>query len=207
MNRYITSSETQFIANERGEDIEYLHLFLNPLCSFKTKLNGEELEENQIYIKAPTLSSADIYDIRKCSIVIAKFEEDKNNKTARELKNLKEEELEKLMNLFKDLDKNRKEPSEEEIRSSYRESMDQVFKASKSYQIEKDDFYTEFDKLTSFLQKRAFRMQDGSMLSLSFDAFNHLFAQKQFLLEAVFAEYVSFFSKHFPLESLSSISK
>lgn len=198
MTKYITSSEIDNI-----ESVEYLRLYLHPKFVFKIKSNGEEVEENQIYIKAPTLGSTDIYDLRKCSIVICKFEEDKNNKVAKELRNLKEEELQKLMNVYKDIEKDKKEPSDEEMKDSCREYIEQILKSSKSYQVDKDDFYTEFDKLVSFLQKRSFRMYEGSMHPVSLDSFNHLFAQKQFLLEAVFSEYVSFFSKHFPLESLS----
>lgn len=198
MNKFIISSDIDAV-----EGIEYLHLYLDPKFSFKIKLNGEEVEENQIYIKAPTLSSTDVYDIRKCSSVIAKFEEDKNNKMTRELKSLKEDELQKLMKLYEDVNKDKKELSEEDFKNSCREHIQDILRSSKVYQLDKDDFYSEFDKLIHFLQKRAFRMFEGAMLPLPFEAFNHLFAQKQFLFEAVFAEYVSFFSKHFPLESLS----
>lgn len=187
------------------DGIEYLHYFLNPKFSFKAKLNGEEIEQNEIYIKAPTMAQKDVYDLRKCSLVISKFEELNNDKLAKQFLALTEEQKSNLLGNVKELEDTK--PSEQEAIEGAKSYIKGLLKSCKYYEVENSNYFTEFDKIIFFLEQRLHRDIEGSLFKASFTLFDNLLAQKQFLIEEIFAEYVGFFFNHFPSESLAILNK
>ena len=191
---FITTTELEQI-----NDSEYLHIYLDPKYSFTIKINGEEVDQNEIYIKAPTMIAKDVYDVRKVSSVISKFEDIRNQKLTKELARLTEEEKIRLFGTVKE--------AQEELESADKSDIDftvlikahleQVMKDSRSFELEKDSFFSEFDKISFFLESRLSRKMDNDLLPVNFTIFNKHLGLKQFIIEAVFLEYVGFFSKHF----------
>ena len=82
-----------------------------------------------------------------------------------------------------------------------------MVKSSRSFESEKDSFFSEFDKISFFLESRLSRKIDNDLLPIKFFIFDKHLGSKQFIIEAIFFEYVSFFSKHFPLESLQYLQE
>lgn len=192
-----------FISSCELENIngsEYLHLYLNQEASFLVKINGEDVEQNELYIKAPTMASKDVYDLRRCCATLSKFEDIHNEKISKELARLSDEERARLFSSFKEVE----EKILEEIKPEdvARDHIRTILKASKALDIENTNFFTEFDRLASFLEQRLFRNLNGDLLKLNFSVFDKLLGSKQFFLEEIFVEYVGFFFSHFPLESL-----
>jgi len=199
--RFISSSELDNI-----DGVEYLHIYLKPVAAFNIKVNGEELEQNEIYIKAPTMSSKDVYDISKCCTVFAKLEEVPNEKLTKELSKLSEEERAELFSNFKNIEETIKnEVKPEDI---IKDHVRNILQSSKAYESGNSDFYTEFNKISYFLEQRLHHMIEKSLFKMDLSVFNKLLtADKHFLIEELFIEYVGFFFRHFPLENLSFQSK
>lgn len=195
--RFINSSE---IDNING--IECLHLYLKDDYSYKIKIDGEEVLQNEIYIKAPTMSNEDLSNIRKCSSVLSKFEEIQNEKTLKELSKLTHQERERLFSELKD--ENIDQIKAEDV---IRDHVSNLIKNSKSYETKESDYFQEFDKISHFLEKRLNRILDDQLYTINFSIFNEYLAVKQFIIEEIFIEYVAFFFKHFPLESLFTLTK
>lgn len=197
---FINSSE---IDNING--VECLHLYLKDEFSFSVKINDEEVLQNEIYIKAPTMSNEDISNIRKCASVLSKFEEIQNEKTLKELSKLSDQERQKLFADFENLQENNEEDikTEEVIKDHIRS----VLKNAKSYETKETDYFSEFDKIINFLEKRLNRNLDSQLYPINFSIFDKYLATKHFIIEEIFVEYVSFFFKHFPLESLLALAK
>ena len=197
--KYINSTETETIDGK-----EYLHLYLNPKYGFDVKINGEEMLVNEIFIQAPTMSTMDVGDVRKVSTVISKFEDIYNQDLQRQLLRLSEEDKIKLFSIAQEPEKilEKVDP-----KLAVREHIGSILQISKSYESENSNFFTEFDKITYFLQKRLNRKLDDSLVKIDFSVFDKHLGLKQFILEEIFIEYVSFFFKHFPLESLLRASK
>jgi hypothetical protein len=198
--KFISSVE---LDNINGKD--YLHFYLKPECSFEVTINGEEVSQNEIFIEAPSMSNKDVGDLRKVSSVIAKFEEIHNERISKELARLSEEERVKLFAAVKGLEND----SEIKISGSQvsRDHMSAILRASKSYEHENSNFYTEFDRISYFMEQRLFRNLNDAMLKADFKLFDKLQGSKHFFLEEIFIEYVGFFFNHFPLESLSLLNK
>jgi len=190
---------------DNREGVEYLHYFLDTKFSFKIKINGEEVDCNEIYIKAPTMAQKDVYDLRKCSLVIAKFEELNNEKLAKQFLGLTEEQKTNLFSSVKELEESK--PSEKEAIEGAKSYIKGLLKSCKYYEVENSNFFSEFDKIIFFLEQRVYRDVNGALLKASFSLYDNLLAQKQFLLEEAFAEYVGFFFNHFPSESLAILNK
>ena len=197
--KYINSTE-----NETIDGKEYLHLYLNPKYGFDVKINGEEMLVNEIFIQAPTMSTMDVGDVRKVSTVISKFEDIYNQELQRQLIRLSEEDKIKLFSIAQEPEKilEKVDP-----KLAVREHIGSILQISKSYESENSNFFTEFDKITYFLQKRLNRKLDDSLVKIDFSIFDKHLGLKQFIIEEIFIEYVSFFFKHFPLESLLRASK
>jgi len=191
---FITSSELDNIAGS-----EYLHIYLDPKYSFIAKINNEEVDQNEIFIKAPTMSSKDIFDVRRVSTVISKFEETQNEKLSKELARLTEEERARLFSSLKEIESSQEAPAKSQ--DFIKDHLKTIIKSSRSFEAEKESFFSEFDKITHFLETRTMRSLDSDLLPLNFSIFDKHLGLKQFIIEAIFVEYVSFFSKHFPLES------
>lgn len=197
--KYINSTETETIDGK-----EYLHLYINPKYGFDVKINGEEMLVNEIFIQAPTMSTMDVGDVRKVSTVISKFEDIYNQDLQRQLLRLSEEDKIKLFSIAQEPEKilEKVDP-----KLAVREHIGSILQISKSYESENSNFFTEFDKITYFLQKRLNRKLDDSLVKIDFSIFDKHLGLKQFIIEEIFIEYVSFFFKHFPLESLLRASK
>lgn len=195
----------QYILNSSLDNIngkECLHIFLNDKYSYNITINGEEIQQNEIYIKAPTLSNEDLSNIRRCSSVFSRFEEIYNNKIAKDIANLSDIERERIFSNFEEMETKKEEVKTEDV---IREHVSSVLKSAKSYVSKDENFYTEFDKITIFLEKRLNRIMDEELYPLSFSIFDKHLGAKQFIIEEIFVEYVSFFFKHFPLESLLNL--
>lgn len=197
---FITSSELEQI-----NDSEYLHIYLDPKYSFTIKINGEEVDQNEIYIKAPTMIAKDVYDVRKVSSVIAKFEDLQNEKLSKELARLTDEERARLFGSIKEIESSDK--SDVDFKEAVKDHLKTLVKSSRSFELEKDSFFSEFDKISFFLEARLSRKMDDDLLPTKFSIFDKHLGSKQFIIEAIFFEYVSFFSKHFPLESLQYLQE
>ena len=201
--QYLSKTELETIG---GQD--YLHIYLKMENAFSFKLNNEDVEQNELFIKAPSMSNKDISDIRKCVLVIDKFEELEANKTAQELAKMKSEEREKLFEAIKEIQNSVKEEStDEQVRESVSAHIKNILKVGKTYETQDSDFFKEFDKVVYFLSQRLYRQLNDELFPCNFDIFNHLLGKKQFLIEEIFCEYVSFFFKHFPSESLILLSQ
>lgn len=195
---YITSSEL-----EHDNGSEYLHIYLDPQYGFTVKLNGEEISENELFIKAPTMTTKDVYDVRRVSSVVAKFEDIQNEKLSKELARLSDEERARLFSSIKDIEIS--DQSNIDFKEAVKDHLKNLVKSSRSFELDKDTFFSEFDKISHFLESRLSRKLEGNLIPCNFAIFDKYLGAKQFIIEAIFIEYVGFFSKHFPLESLQSL--
>lgn len=204
---YFSSSEIEHI-----NGTECLKIYLKPEYAFKVKVNGEEQDQNEIYLKAPTMSNEDISNIRKCTSAFAKYEAFYNDKSFEALSKLTEDQK---INLFGLIDKKQDEldTTEDEvvkkelIQKQAKKHVITILSESKTYENGQKDFYDEFYAIQFFLEKRLYRCVDSSLTQLNFEVFNSLIGEKQFFIEELFAEYVAFFSLHFPLKSLIGLNK
>lgn len=136
---FISSSE---LTNVEG--VEYLRIYLKPNASFFPKINGEEVEQNELLIKAPTMSNLDVCDIKKCNGALAVFQDVYNEKLSKEFDKLSEDEKNRLQQSIKQSDESSIK-TEDLIKEHIRSLLD----ISQSC-TERDK---EFDKISNFLEK------------------------------------------------------
>lgn len=197
--KFINSSSVE---NINGKDC--LHIFLKEEYSYPVKINDEEVLQNEIFIKAPTMSNEDVSNVRRCSSVFSKFEDIQNEKISKELSRLSQEDKERLFYEIENIKESEDESGPEEAIKNHVIS---VLKSAKSFESQDSNYYTEFDKISLFLNKRLNRCMDDEFYSIDFSIFDKHLALKQFIIEEIFIEYISFFFKHFPLESLLNMSQ